>query len=87
MVLYVSLALIRGIERACHVDAPPPEIATIRFEKAPITCIAPQYAAEDLLHAEGFTDVQYIASDTGTGTQKIAREELDWGLNFTPSVD
>jgi NitT/TauT family transport system substrate-binding protein len=79
-------ALSRGSGGASLAAEPPPEIATIRFEKAPITCIAPQYAAEELLHAEGFTDVQYIASDTGTGTQKIAREELDWGLNFTPAV-
>ena len=31
--------------------------------KAPVTCLAPQYLAEELLHAEGFTDVRYIASD------------------------
>jgi hypothetical protein len=38
---------------------PPPEVTTIRFEKDPVTCIAPQ-AAEELLRAEGFTDIRYV---------------------------
>ena len=38
---------------------PPPEIATIRLEKDPVTCIAPQ-AVEELLRAEGFTDIRYV---------------------------
>ena len=38
---------------------PPPEVSTIRLEKLPIACLAPQYLAEELLHAEGFTDVRY----------------------------
>ena len=38
---------------------PPPEVTTIRFEKDPVTCIAPQ-AAEELLRAEGFTNIRYV---------------------------
>jgi NitT/TauT family transport system substrate-binding protein len=37
----------------------PPETTTIRLAKIPGVCIAPQYVAEDLLRAEGFTNVQY----------------------------
>ena len=38
---------------------PPPEITTIRFEKDPVTCIAPQ-VVQALLRAEGFTDIRYV---------------------------
>ena len=45
---------------------PPPEITTIRLEKAPpTTCLAPQFVAEDLLRAEGFTDIRYRALGRG----------------------
>jgi NitT/TauT family transport system substrate-binding protein len=36
----------------------PPETTTIRLEKLPNTCYARQYIAEELLRAEGFTDIQ-----------------------------
>ena len=39
---------------------PPPEVTTVRFEKDPATCIAPQ-AFQELLRAEGFTDIRQIA--------------------------
>ena len=38
---------------------PPPEIRTIRFERDPGTCIAPQ-VFQELLRAEGFTDIRYV---------------------------
>ena len=53
-------AVSRGGGGTSLAAEPPPEISTIRFEKAPVTCIAPQYVAEELLHAEGFTDVRYV---------------------------
>jgi NitT/TauT family transport system substrate-binding protein len=37
----------------------PPETTTIRIAKIAGVCIAPQYIAEDLLRAEGFTDISY----------------------------
>src|SRR3954463_15941869 len=52
---------------------PPPEVTTIRFEKDPATCLAPQ-AAEDLLHAEGFTDIRYVeATDAHIRRAEAAR--------------
>ena len=41
----------------------PPETTRIRLHKIPVICIAPQYIAEELLKAEGFTDVQYVAGE------------------------
>src|SRR5271169_5993474 len=38
---------------------PPPEITTIRFEKDPVACIAPQ-VFQELLRAEGFTEIRNV---------------------------
>jgi len=45
---------------------PPPETTKIRIVREPSICIAPQYAAEELLKAEGFAEVEYVktASDS-----------------------
>jgi NitT/TauT family transport system substrate-binding protein len=46
----------------------------------PVICIAPQYVAEELLRAEGFTDIHYIeASQPGT-SEAVARSEIDFDL-------
>jgi NitT/TauT family transport system substrate-binding protein len=58
----------------------PLETTTVRIIKQPGICIAPQYVAEELLRAEGFTDVRYVeARDTSVG---IASGAVDFGLNF-----
>ena len=36
------------------------ETTTVRIANVPGICIAPQYVAEELLRAEGFTDVRYV---------------------------
>ena len=38
----------------------PLETTTVRIVKSPAICIAPQYVAEELLRAEGFTDIRYV---------------------------
>jgi NitT/TauT family transport system substrate-binding protein len=62
----------------------PPETTTIRLAKNPSLCIAPQYVAEELLRAEGFTDVRYVMSDAGFRQSKaIASGEIDLTLHFS----
>ena len=39
---------------------PPPETPRLRLVTSGVICMAPQFAAEDLLRGEGFTDVQYL---------------------------
>jgi NitT/TauT family transport system substrate-binding protein len=71
--------------RESLADEGPPETTTVRLSKVPGICIAPQYAAEELLRAEGFTDVRYIETEPGLGpSQSVARGELDFILNFAP---
>src|SRR5918996_1393196 len=64
-----------------------PEVTTVRLSKIPGICIAPQYAAEELLRAEGFTDVRYVETAPGLGpSESVVRGDLDFALNFAPLV-
>jgi NitT/TauT family transport system substrate-binding protein len=81
----ISLAGAGGFVRAARVLAAegPPETTSVRFVKNPVICIAPQYAAEELLRAEGFTDIGYVETTTaGAVPQAIARGEADFSLGF-----
>ena len=49
-----------GLKPESLAAEPPPETTRIRLVRIPEICIAPQYIAEELLKAEGFTDVQYV---------------------------
>ena len=51
--------------RASLADEGPPETTTIRIGKLGGICLAPQYVADELLRAEGFTDVRYVESEGG----------------------
>jgi NitT/TauT family transport system substrate-binding protein len=79
-----SLAAAAGVlgSRASLAAEPPPETATIRLSRIPGICIAPQYVVEELLRAEGFTDIRYIAVEAGRHSERMARGELDFSLNF-----
>jgi NitT/TauT family transport system substrate-binding protein len=68
--------------RASLADDGPPEVSTVRLAKIPGICIAPQYAVEELLRAEGFTEVRYVPIEAGRGQEWMARGELDFSLNF-----
>src|SRR3954466_1726119 len=38
----------------------PPEITTVRIPTGSLICNAPTYIADELLRAEGFTDIQHV---------------------------
>jgi NitT/TauT family transport system substrate-binding protein len=80
---YVGAAGLIGNSSSSAQEAPP-ETATIRLAKNPSICIAPQYIVEDLLQAEGFNDIRYVASDAGLRqSNAIARGEIDMTLHFS----
>jgi NitT/TauT family transport system substrate-binding protein len=73
---------------------PPPEITTVRLERDPYTCIAPQLV-EELLRAEGFTDIRYVdltlervrraeAANMGVLSDLLPRGEVDFARAFAP---
>src|SRR5687767_15655426 len=76
----ITLAGAAGFLSApAHIAAePPPETTRIRVGSTPSVCLSPQYIAEELLRAEGFTDVRYLATDAGVpGAQQMGRGEID----------
>ena len=77
----VSAAGLGG-GRTSLATEPPPEISTVRLEKALGICIAPQFIAAELLHDEGFTDVRYIRTEIGREGQNIADGVVDFAVHF-----
>src|SRR5436190_22560667 len=68
---------------------PPPETATVRLPVFYKTsdCQLPEYIATELLRAEGFTDIQFLASGTGPdSTDWLAHGELDFDCPFLPAA-
>ena len=60
------------------------ETASVRLPKTMGVCVAPQYIVEDLLRAEGFTDIRYVdlPSTPGATIEAVAHGETDFNLNY-----
>jgi NitT/TauT family transport system substrate-binding protein len=80
----LSLAGVGALVRAPQVRGAEGllETTAVRLVRDPGICLAPQYAAEELLHAEGLTDIRYIEASDADTAQMIARSEGDFTLNF-----
>jgi NitT/TauT family transport system substrate-binding protein len=62
---------------------PPPETTRLRLIRTTSMCWAPQYAAEELLKAEGFSDVTYLETPPGRPVSKsLTAGEADLSMNF-----
>jgi NitT/TauT family transport system substrate-binding protein len=80
-----ALAGAAGVLRAPRLLAAegPSETTVVRLSKIPGICIAPQYVAEELLRAEGLTDVRYVETTAGeASTGALANGSIDLSLNF-----
>jgi NitT/TauT family transport system substrate-binding protein len=84
------LTTVSSIGAAGLVRAPPAsafegslETTTIRFAKIPNVCIAPQLVAEELLRAEGFTDIQYVDVVPAFLGPAVARGTVDLSMAYT----
>jgi len=56
---------------------------SVHLPKALGVCVSP-LAAEELLRAEGFTDVHYIETEAAGAAGAIGHGKLDFGLNYAP---
>jgi NitT/TauT family transport system substrate-binding protein len=67
---------------------PPPETTRLRLVKIPSICQAPQYMADELLRAEGFSDVQWIPKPGAIGiSEALASGAADMNNHFVaPSL-
>ena len=81
LTLATSAGLGMRAERAAAES--PPETARLRLlrEKGR-TCWAPQYVADDLLRAEGFTDVTYVEFPGGAVSELLVAGKADLSLHF-----
>src|SRR5712671_2590107 len=85
----LSSAGVVGLVRArdSYAQEAPPETTTVRLGKIYGICIAPQLVAEELLRGEGFTDIRYVATETGiSGALALARGEFDFTTNYAPPL-
>jgi hypothetical protein len=65
----------------------PPETKTVRFSNYPAICVAPQWVAEEMLRAEGFTDIQYadVPDDISSG-KFLAAGKCDFSIEAAPVI-
>ncbi len=66
------------------------ETTAVRLAKTPDICGAPQFVAEELLGAEGFSDIRYVDVPNPTA-EWIGRGEVDFSFGFAstllPAID
>src|SRR5262245_1423909 len=78
-------------DHVAFAEEAPPETTTIRLIKNPGICVAPQYVADELLRAEGFTEVQHVIKSPAVMAEAIGRGEVDMSLHFAalliPAID
>jgi NitT/TauT family transport system substrate-binding protein len=72
----------------CLAQEGPPETTTVRIPTGKLICNAPTYLADELLRAEGFTDIQHvpITADIAGPPAAMQRGELDFAMLYTPSM-
>jgi len=75
-----------GLHPRLVAAEPPPETTTIRLVRYPfdVTCVAPQWVAEELLRAEGFSTVEYVR--TTDSALPLAAGEADMALLDAPGL-
>jgi len=89
---------IAAVGAASLISAPraeaaegPLETTTVRISKDLAICEAPLEIAEELLRAEGFTDVRYVDTSTDDLSAAIAQRKVDFALDFpvlfAPGID
>jgi NitT/TauT family transport system substrate-binding protein len=74
-----------GLHARLVAAEPPPERTALKIPHAPAACLAPQFVAEDLLRAEGFTDLQYVSPTPGPFTKALASGEVDLSTMDAPA--
>jgi len=86
--LGVGAATGLGLARSSQAWAEaPPETTRIRLVRESSICLAPVYIGEELLKAEGFTDVQYVALEGALGPgQMLGAGKADLGADAAPAL-
>src|ERR1700748_3418987 len=77
---------------ACFVREPvalaaegPPETTAVPFMRTPSLCHAPQFVAEQLLRAEGFSEIQYVEGKSSAEiNEAVTSGREDFNTHFAP---
>src|SRR5262245_17879121 len=80
-------AALSGYMRSAAAE-PPPEITKLRIHESLVTCIAPEIVAQELLYAEGFTEVHFVNYPKDTQLwppESYLAGETDIGFSFSPT--
>src|SRR5437773_262146 len=74
-----AAAAILGVSPRPADAEPPPETTRLRLAQYPYdhACLAPQWVAEELLRAEGFTDIQHTT--TTDSIVAVVAGKIDFG--------
>ena len=81
----LSAVSLFGLYREAFAE-PPPEVKKIRLIHFPAICLAPGYLAEELLHAEGFEEVQYVEMAVNSGAPVVAAGQVDIWFEAAPAL-
>jgi NitT/TauT family transport system substrate-binding protein len=80
----IAAASTAGLLRARRAAAAEGTLETtsVRLEKDPGICRAPQYVAEALLRAEGFTDIRHVERESSAEiNEALAQNHADFGTH------
>jgi NitT/TauT family transport system substrate-binding protein len=76
--------LVGGLRPSALAQEAPPETTKVTLAKSPSLCVMPQYVVEELLAAEGISQVDYIVTDSGPLlSEAIASGQVDFSMHFS----
>jgi NitT/TauT family transport system substrate-binding protein len=79
-----TAGLVRGPRAAAEGTL---ETTTVRLLKSPGICRAPQYVAEALLQAEGFSDTRHVERDSSAEfNEALAQNQADFGTHYSAEL-
>jgi NitT/TauT family transport system substrate-binding protein len=92
------LATLSLVSAGTVLRAPPsganegaPETTTVRIANRHSLCNAPQHVAEELLRAEGFTEIRYVETAAADTSRAIAASKVDFSMAhvsyWIPAID
>jgi NitT/TauT family transport system substrate-binding protein len=87
---FLSTLSLAGAARLLHASsalAADRELETtvVRFMRTPSLCHAPQFVAEELLRAEGFTEIRYLdGASSAEINEAVASGKVDFNTHFAP---
>jgi NitT/TauT family transport system substrate-binding protein len=76
----VGGSLLRPVPIGAAESAP--EITNVTLAKTPALCTAPQFIAEELLRAEGFTKIRYVETTAPEVPSAVAAGKVDFSMAY-----